>query len=329
MRDLKPLENHADEIDLNELFNTLWINKIFILAVVSFFSIVSIFYALSLTNIYTAQSVLTPTSADSSSGLSNQFGGLASLAGVTLPGDTGEVKVAIAFMSSKKLVGQLIRTEGFLPKLMAPKKWDMNTKEIIFDEKLYDSKNKTWIRSYSSPYQQVPSTQEAHKKFIETVNVSEDKKNNLVTVSVEHISPIIAQEWALMIVRETNAMVANMKIQEAQNSIDFLNEQIVVTPYAELRTLLYEVIQQKTQDMMLAKVNLEYALTTIDPPLIPELKSKPSRAFICILGALLGGMLALFVVLISRYVFNRANILDLFASIDYQQFSLNKIFKKK
>ena len=329
MSDFNPKENYVDEIDLNELFNILWINKIFILAVVSCFSIISIMYALSLTNIYTAHSVLTPTSADNSSGLSNQYGGLASLAGISLPGDSGEVKVAIAFMSSKKLVGQLIRTESFLPNLMAVKKWNINTKQIIFDDKLYYSKNKTWVRNYTSPYQQVPSTQEAHKKFIEIVNVSEDKKTNFVTVSVEHISPVIAQEWALMIVRETNAMVANMKIQEAQNSIDFLNEQIMITPYAELRTLLYEVIQQKTQDMMLAKVNLEYALTTIDPPLIPEVKSKPSRAFICILGALLGGMLALFAILISRYVFYKANILDLFANIDYQHLSLNKIFKKK
>ena len=124
-------------------------------------------------------------------------------------------------------------------------------------------------------------------------------------------------------------MIADMIIQDAQNSIVFLNEQIKTTPYAELRTMFYELIQQKTQSMMLAKVNPEYALTTIDPPLVPEIKSKPNRAFVCILGALLGGMLALFVVLISRNVFNSTNVLDLLATIDYRKFSFYKIFKRK
>ena len=43
---------------------------------------------------------------------------------------------------------------------------------------------------------------------------------------------------------------------------------------------------------MLAAASEEYVFQIIDPPVAPELKSEPSRALICILGVLLGGMLA-------------------------------------
>jgi len=63
---------------------------------------------------------------------------------------------------------------------------------------------------------------------------------------------------------------------------------------------------------MLAKVRPEYALTTLDPPLIPEMKSKPKRALICILGTLLGGMLSVLIILVRKYGFSKDDELNIF-----------------
>ena len=52
---------------------------------------------------------------------------------------------------------------------------------------------------------------------------------------------------------------------------------------------------------MLANVSKDYVFDVIDPPVAPELKSKPPRALICVLGTLLGGMLGVVVVLIRHY----------------------------
>ena len=64
--------------------------------------------------------------------------------------------------------------------------------------------------------------------------------------------------------------------------------------------------------MMLASVNPEYVLSTIDPPVIPERKSKPKRSSVCILGTILGGMLSILIVLIRRYGFNKEDELNIF-----------------
>jgi hypothetical protein len=198
------------------------------------------------------------------------------VAGVNLGDSSPDVTLAIAFINSKKIIRQLIKHESFLPDLMAAKKWHIKSNSIIYDDDLYDKKNKKWVREVDFPFQQVPSEQEAFELFSKQINISEDKKNQLVTLSVEHISPSVAQQWAEWIIDEANTMVANLRIEEAESSINYLNEQIKLTPYAELRTMFFNLIQENTQNMMLAKVSKQYALTIIDPPLIPEIKSKPS-----------------------------------------------------
>ena len=107
-------------------------------------------------------------------------------------------------------------------------------------------------------------------------------------------------------------MVASLAIEEAENSIDYLRNQINQTPYAELRTMFFELIQQNTQNMMLAKVNKQYALTIIDPPLIPEAKSKPMRSRIVIFGTLFGAILSIIIVLLRKYGFNKDDELHIF-----------------
>ena len=54
--------------------------------------------------------------------------------------------------------------------------------------------------------------------------------------------------------------------------------------------------------MMLANVRDEYVFKTIDPAIVPENKSEPKRALICVLGTLLGGLLALIYVLGRHYI---------------------------
>jgi uncharacterized protein involved in exopolysaccharide biosynthesis len=50
---------------------------------------------------------------------------------------------------------------------------------------------------------------------------------------------------------------------------------------------------------MLAEVQEEFIFKVVDPAVIPELKSSPKRALICVLGTLLGGMLSVVIVLVG------------------------------
>jgi len=304
-----------DELDLRELFNDLWVNKLFLVALTSLFALISIIYSLTLTNIYTAETTLAPSaSSDMSSNLS-QYAGLASMAGISLPGSSSGISdkdLALSLLKSKGLLQRLIDKHDILPDLIAAHDWDLTSNSVIYDSDLYDEIKNVWVRDVNPPYKLVPSTLEAYEFYDEAIAVSEDKKTGVISLKVDHLSPEIAYQWSLLLIQEVNEYVADMRIKEAQLSIDYLNDQRKITPYPELRALFYELIQQHTQSMMLAKVRPEYALTTLDPPLIPEMKSKPKRALICILGILLGGMLSVLIIIVRQYGFNKDDALDIF-----------------
>ena len=304
-----------DEIDLRELFNVLWVNKFFLVTLTSLFALISIIYSLTLTNIYTAQTTLAPSASSDMSRNLSQYAGLASMAGISLPGSSSGMSdkdLALSLLKSKGLLQRLIDKHDILPDLIAAYDWDLTSNSVSYDPDLYDGIKNVWVRNVKPPYKLMPSTQEAYGFFDKAIAVSEDKKTGIISLRVDHLSPEIAHQWSLLIIQEVNQYVADMRIKEAQLSIDYLNDQIKITPYPELRALFYELIQQHTQSMMLAKVRPEYALTTLDPPLIPEKKSKPSRALICILGTLLGAMLSLAIILARKYGFSKDDELDIF-----------------
>jgi uncharacterized protein involved in exopolysaccharide biosynthesis len=184
---------------------------------------------------------------------------------------------------------------------MAVKSWDADSGEIIFDPDDYDADAKIWIRDVDPPKQSKPSLLEAHEEFIDILGISEDKKTSYVTVSIDHQSPIVAAQWVGWLVEDVNAAVKTQEVAEAERSIEYLKQQVANTSLADLQAMFFELIQSQTETMMLAEVKPEYVFRTIDPAVIPEEKSKPSRALICIVGTLLGGMLGVVIVVIRHY----------------------------
>jgi LPS O-antigen subunit length determinant protein (WzzB/FepE family) len=89
--------------------------------------------------------------------------------------------------------------------------------------------------------------------------------------------------------------------EEAQNSINYLTQQLEEIQVASMETVFYQLIEEQTKNMMLTKVKEEYVLKTIDPAQVPEEKSGPKRALIVVLGIMLGGMLSVLIVLVRYF----------------------------
>ena len=294
-----------DEIDLKELFMVLWSGKWLISAITGVAAVASVAIALMLPNIYTANALLAPAeqSGGGMSALMQQYGGLASLAGVSLPGaeDGSRSQLGMQMMKSRAFVGDFVKRRDILPELMAVKSWDAGSGDVVFDPESYDADSKTWLREVEPPKLPEPSAQEAHKAFSAILGVSQDKQTGYVTVSLEHQSPIVAAQWVNWLVEDVNDAVKAQDVAEAEKSIEYLREQVTNTSLADLQAVFFDLIQSQTETVMLAEVRQEYVFKTIDPAVAPEEKSKPSRPLICVLGTLLGGMLGVVIVLIRHY----------------------------
>ncbi|MFB2726371.1 Wzz/FepE/Etk N-terminal domain-containing protein [Shewanella mangrovisoli] len=303
-----------DEIDLRELFSVIWKGKWFIIVITAVFAVASVGFAILQPNIYKSEALLAPASEEQGGGLSalaSQFGGLASLAGVNLGGKGGadKTQLAIEVLKSRQFTSEFIQKHNILAELMAAKKWDRDNDKIIYDPELYNEKTNTWVRDVKPPFKPEPSMQEAYKEFSKMIAVNKDKETAMVTISVEHLSPTLAQQWVTWLIEDINKVMKERDVAEANRSSEFLNKQIALTNVADIKTVLYKLIEEQAKTIMFAEVRDEYVFKTIDPALAPEEKSKPKRALICVLGTMLGGMLGIMVVLV-RYFMRKDQNLD-------------------
>ena len=294
-----------DEIDLRELFTVLWRGKLLIVGVTLLFAIGAVVYALSLTNVYRSEALLAPAGESGGASKLGGLSGLAGMAGIALPGGGGADKTALGLevLKSRAFLGDFIEEHELLVPLMAAKGWNAQTGELLIDADVYDVVNQTWLRDPNPPRQSKPSAQEAYEEFQKVLAVAKDKKTEFVSVSVEHVSPIVAQQWVTWLVQDVNNVLREQEVSEAERAITYLKGQVANTSLTDLQAMFFELIQSQTETIMLAKVREEYLFKVIDPAIVPEQKYGPKRALICVLGTLLGGMLAILLVLIRHYAF--------------------------
>jgi uncharacterized protein involved in exopolysaccharide biosynthesis len=288
-------------IDLQEFLRILGASKWLIAGIVTTGTVVAVIIALLLPNIYRADTLLAPNDEQTGGGLSalaEQYGGLAALAGVDLmDGADEKTTLGLAVLKSRKFISDFVERHDILVPLIAARGWDRESGELIIDPDEYDEQAEEWIRKVRFPKKVVPSMQEAYEKFTEDVlTIGENSRTGYVTITVEHYSPYVAQQWIEWLVEDLNDTIMQKDVSEAKQAIEYLNEQIKATSLAELRSVFSRLIEEQTKTIMLAEVTDEYLFKTVDPPVAPEEKTRPKRALIVLLGAFLSGVLAVLVV---------------------------------
>ena len=301
---------YDDEIDLKELFGVLWTGKILIVAITAVFAIGSVLVALSIPNQYKATALLAPAQADGG-GLSSalgQLGGLASLAGVSIgEGSSSESQIAQEIMKSWSFVESFIADNDLEVEVYAAKGWSKSSGELKIDDDVYDIDAQEWLlKDAETGEVRPPTSWQLFQRFNAMTSVSQDKQSGLVSVSIEYYSPVIAKEWLDLYVAAINEHMQTRQVAKVTSNIRYLEAQIAKTSIAEMREVFYTIIEEQTKNKMVAEASPDYAFVAVSPSMVPEERSKPSRALIGVLGTLLGGMLGAVIVLIRHYARSEA-----------------------
>ena len=292
-------QQEDDALDLEGLVRIVWDGKWVIGGLVAGAIVISVIVALLLPNVYRAESLLAPREEGGTRSIGAQYSGLASLAGISLPTESGDKSaLGIEILKSRKFISGFIRSRDLLVPLMAATRWDASSGELRIDPDIYDVDAKSWVREADPPRQSVPSAQEAYEVFRERLSVTRDDETGFVTVGLEHYSPILAQQWLLWLIEDLNETVRERDVTDAEQAIEFLNDQISRTSLAELRAVLFRLVEEQTKTVMLANVSDEYLFETIDPPVVPEKKSRPDRVLVVLASGFVAGLLGLLIVLV-------------------------------
>ena len=267
-------------IDLVELWRTIWKGKWLVAGITAVFSVTSIAYALLAPQWYRAEVLLVPADDQTAQGLAAQLGGLANLAGINI-GEGGNAE-PIAVLKSRDLARAFIEEQELLAVLLAPE-WD----EVAKRWKASDPKD--W-----------PDIRDAVKFFDDSVrDVREDAKTGLVTLSIEWRDPVIAAEWANLLVKRVNDRMRERALAQAEANVAFLEKELNATSVVSLQQSIGRLLDGEMQKLMMARGNEDFAFRVVDKAEPPKRRSRPKRALLVILATVLGGMIATLAVVLK------------------------------
>ncbi len=299
------------EVDLKELFGALWIAKFPIVVFTMLCALMSVWYAVSIPNQYKAEAVLAPAQQQSSglSGALGQLGGLASLAGVSVGGSgVSESQIAQEIMESWSFVDQFIKDNQLEVAVFAVKGWDKSANLPRYDPDLYNSIDQQWLIEGDDGSLSGPSSWALFVTFSEKLTIVENNKTDLVTISIEHYSAQQAKQWLDMYVDAINHHMQLRQMVKVTSNIEYLQAQIEKTSIAEMKEVFYTIIQEQIKNKMLAEASPEYVFVAVSPSMVPEEKSQPKRAIICVLITFFGGVMAVGITLMLHIT--RRNVGD-------------------
>ena len=305
-----------DEIDLLELWNAIYKRKWLILFLAFLMATVMAVVALSKDNTYKSEVLLAPVASESGgmSGLAAKYGGLASMAGIDLPGGGGGnlTQEALSVLESKRFLYSFIKKNNLKAELFY-KEWDaenLKWKEPGFNlikaikGFVSSSKEETKIKYEGMEVlaKNEPTIFEAYELFTSAIlKVSQDKKTEFITLGIEWVNPVFARDWANQLVNEINEQLRREHIQQLQTTNKYLKETILKVKLVELREIIFGLIQENVKSMTLAETRKDYVFKIIDPAIVAEEKSGPKRVLMVVIGFILGFMLGIFIALILNW----------------------------
>lgn len=299
-----------DEIDLRELWQHLVDDRRLIALVTAICFVLSFAYAVSATSWFKAEATLMDNSGGGAKGVGalGGLGGLASLAGINMP--ASPVEAVIATATSDAFLIEFVRKHD-LKKVFMAGRWDEEKQAWLPPSGLMNALWENGARpimmgerpKVHSPYplaENEPTWQRTLDLIVKKgiFSIDQDKKSNMVTMSVTWTDPNQAAEWVQWWVDDLNDLIRQRTMAESQSMLDSLIPKLEQPMPAEVRTSIIGMIDEQTKTINAAMVKKDYALKLIDPALAPETVAKPKRPLILAVAIVLGLMLGVFLAII-------------------------------
>lgn len=284
-----------DEVTLRDIVELMWQSRVLIMVFTAICALVAGGLGLRLTKKYEALIVISTVSGTQGgtgqggglSSMLSEFGGLASLAGLSIGGDSRKAEFAMVLQSAL-LTTTYIKDHNLLP--------------VLF-YKQWDAERGTWK---PLPPEKVPTLWKANEFFRSKVRkVNTDSKTGIITMAITWTDPHVAADWANGIVKLTNDYLRNKAIAQSDRNIAYLNEQAAKTDLIGARQAIFALLQTEINKEMLARGSDEYAFKVLDPAMPPERPSTPPPLLLLI-GGMAAGLMLSVIFVFSRLAWRRS-----------------------
>jgi uncharacterized protein involved in exopolysaccharide biosynthesis len=266
---------------LGDLFRRIWERRVLVAVSAAVLGAALAFAGFRMTPIYRVSTVFVAVTPDKSgaggslaSALSS-FGGLASLAGISIGSSSAPVDEALAVLRSREFTDRFIRERALAPKLFADR-WDST------------------VGRWAVPPERQPSPGAAFHLFDQDVRmISQEKRTGLLTLQIEWRDRVDAADWANDLVKRLNAEMRARAIADADASLGFLSKELENTSIVESREAINRLVEAQINRRMIATVTEEYSFRVVDRAIPPDPGDtvRPRKLLMTVFGTLLGLML--------------------------------------
>jgi LPS O-antigen subunit length determinant protein (WzzB/FepE family) len=230
--------------------------------------------------VYRSTVLLMPVQSTERQGLlGSMLGNLGSSAGLISSlgfgfGNETATTEALAVLQSREFIEEFIRSHNLMPVLYADK-WDPQAGR--------------WKADVTPP-----TSWKAYKLFTRDImDVSQDKKTNLVTLHIDWTDRLVAAAWANDLVERVNARLRGRAMSDADDTIRYLEQELKNAEAVEIRTALFNMIESQLKIKSVATVRKQYVFKVLDAaaPSDFDVRLRPHKAIYAITGLVIGSIL--------------------------------------
>jgi len=295
------MDYEEDEIDLRELFATIWRHKVKIALFSSIVTLFIIIYTLSIPNSYKSQTILIPQTQSKPS--LGGLGALVGMAGVDI-GGSGDVDIGLSLTT-------ILKDHSFEEYII--KKYNLTERLLLRDENLvfpfgYDGiyRMRKSDKEESSDSSEEENIFNTYKKIVDMISISSDKKSGMITLSVEAHDRFLAKELVEIYLDELTAKLRDIEMQSVEQQIKYYNQELTDTIDINIKTQLGQLIAGLVQKKVLSMANRYYNVKQLTKPQVSYVKdkSKPKRGLIVVVSFITSIILAIFGIFFLEFLRN-------------------------
>ena len=291
-----------DEIDLRELFHTIWIHKYKIMIFTFVVTSLTIIYTLSVPNSYKSSVILAPQVQSSKSSLGG-LSALAGMAGVNLGGGSMDAYNSLKTVIDDDGFEKMLVEKYNLSEKLSPKAMDKHLVFALGVRTFYDffhATNKKDDRSKDEiEYDTI-------KKLKKIVSISSDKKSGAITLSVVLPDRFLAKKLLEIYLHESTNYLRKIDMLEINKKLHYYKNELANTNDIELKTQISQLISALIQKKVLSSASEFYIVKEITKPEVAFIKdkTKPKRALIVIVAFITSIILGIFGVFFIEFLKN-------------------------
>lgn len=268
-----------ESLSIAEFISLLYAQMKIIVLVTASSILITLIYAFTVTPTYKPSLMMIPAEQPELSGsqIAGQLSGLANLVGLTTSSGTGPTKsaTALAILTSRSFAEEFIKRNNLM-------------KELNYKD--WDDKRKKWKKGEPSMW----ATSTAFSSMLEIV---EDRKSSIITLSIEWKDPVQAAQWLNESVDFLNLYIRNQTLDETAKNLEYLESELVQDSSNNAQAVLYALMSEEQSNAMMASVREQYSMKIIDRAVPPEKKFKPQRLFVLVTGTGIGFIFSILLIL--------------------------------